>query len=101
MRYGCFCFGKSTSLTPYRTFEFSELADNVDKLNKTNLKHLASALNVPNRSKKDVGQLIIDCRNILRTTTSRGSENINDCLSDSHPESNRLWTVDEFVSKYQ
>ena len=101
MRYGTFRFGTCFSMEPYRTFEFSDLADNIDKLNATNIKILAGSLFIEGRSKKSVKQLRIEIADLLRTTTTNGSTDINKCLSNVHPDSNRLWTVQEFVDKCQ
>ncbi len=100
-RYGCFRFGDSTSMMPYLTFSLNDLANNIDKLNSTNLRFLASELFIKGRSKMSIDELREQMKNLLLTTKTIGSIDINNCLSENNPESSRLWTVDEFVEKYQ
>ncbi len=100
-RYGCFRFGTSTSMMPYLTFALDDLANNMDQLNSTNLKFLASELCIEGRSKMPLDELKEQMKNLLLTTKTIGYVDINNCLSESNPESSRLWTVDEFVEKYQ
>lgn len=100
-RYGSFRFGTSTSMMPYLTFTLDDLANNLEKLNNTNIKYLASELCIEGRSKMTIDELKTNIKNILLTTKTLGSLDINNCLSTSNPESNKLWTVDEFVREYQ
>lgn len=100
-RYGCFRFGPSTSMMPYLTFALDDLANNIDQLNTTNLKFLAGELHIEGRNKMLIDELKEQMKNLLLTTKTIGSIDINNCLSESNPESSRLWTVDEFVEKYQ
>jgi len=100
-RYGSFRFGTSTSMMPHLTFAFDDLANNLDKLNKANIRFLASELFVEGRHKMTVEELKDKIKEILLTTKTLGSLDINNCLSTENPESNRLWSVDEFVKEYQ
>ena len=100
-RYGRFRFGTSSSMIPSLTFAFNDLASNLDKLSVTNLKFLASELFIEGRSKMAISELKQNIRDLLLTTKTKGTLDINNCLSNNSPESNKLWSVEEFVEKYQ
>lgn len=100
-RYGCFRFGTSTSMMPALTFALDDLANNLDQLNSKNLKFLASELYIEGRSKMSIDELKEQIKELLLTTKTIGSIDINNCLSESSEESSRLWTVAEFVEKFQ
>lgn len=104
VQYCVIRFGTSTSLFPDLGFEASDLAANCHKLNHKNLKFLAAELNVKDRSKKTDAELVEECRKVL-SEPDCGTTDITRVVSAVHPcygpERNWLWTVDEFIAKYQ
>lgn len=100
-RYGRFKLGTSSSMIPSLTFSFDDLANNLDKLNIINLKFLASELFIQGRSKMTISELKQNIKELLLTTKTKGTLDINNCFSNTSPDSNKLWSVDEFVEKYQ